>query len=81
MVVARPCDNARSSNALDNKEKIIYFCSILQPGHGKCALLGSSVTVPITNGKFNTGTWQGLWLCEHRYSGGESIVLLLDRIS
>jgi len=46
------------------------------PGHGKCALMGSSVTVPITNGKFNTGTWQGLWLCEHRYSGGPRKVVI-----
>ncbi|MBJ6117687.1 YjbQ family protein [Pontibacter sp. BT310] len=36
------------------------------PAHLKAALLGSSVTVPITNGKFNLGTWQGIYLCEHR---------------
>ncbi|MBB6609639.1 YjbQ family protein [Pontibacter sp. Tf4] len=36
------------------------------PAHLKAALLGSSVTVPITNGKFNMGTWQGIYLCEHR---------------
>ncbi|KAF6029374.1 hypothetical protein EB796_012312 [Bugula neritina] len=40
------------------------------PAHAKCALMGTSVTIPITKGKFNTGTWQGLWLCEHRYNGG-----------
>jgi secondary thiamine-phosphate synthase enzyme len=36
------------------------------PAHLKASLLGSSVTVPITGGKFNLGTWQGIYLCEHR---------------
>ncbi len=36
------------------------------PAHIKAALLGSSVTVPVTNGRFNLGTWQGIYLCEHR---------------
>ncbi len=36
------------------------------PAHIKAVLLGSSVTVPITNGRFNLGTWQGIYLCEHR---------------
>jgi secondary thiamine-phosphate synthase enzyme len=36
------------------------------PAHLKAALLGSSVTVPITDGKLNLGTWQGIYLCEHR---------------
>jgi len=36
------------------------------PAHLKAALLGSSVTIPITNGKLNLGTWQGIYLCEHR---------------
>jgi secondary thiamine-phosphate synthase enzyme len=40
------------------------------PGHAKAALLGCSVTVPITRGTLNLGTWQGLYLCEHRNSGG-----------
>lgn len=34
--------------------------------HIKSSLLGSSVMVPITNGRFNLGTWQGIYLCEHR---------------
>lgn len=38
--------------------------------HIKSSLLGSSVTIPITNGKFNLGTWQGVYLCEHRNNGG-----------
>ncbi|KAK6166613.1 hypothetical protein SNE40_023264 [Patella caerulea] len=36
------------------------------PAHVKAALLGSSVTIPITQGQLNLGTWQGVWLCEHR---------------
>ena len=36
------------------------------PAHLKASLLGSSVTIPITNGKLALGTWQGIYLCEHR---------------
>lgn len=36
--------------------------------HIKSSLLGSSVTIPITGGAFNFGTWQGIFLCEHRES-------------
>ena len=38
--------------------------------HIKSSLMGSSVTVPITKGVFNMGTWQGVYLCEHRNRGG-----------
>lgn len=40
------------------------------PAHIKSSLLGSSVSVPVTNGRFNMGTWQGIYLCEHRDYGG-----------
>ncbi len=40
------------------------------PAHIKAALFGSSVTIPVTNGRFNLGTWQGIYLCEHRNRGG-----------
>jgi secondary thiamine-phosphate synthase enzyme len=40
------------------------------PAHIKAVLLGASVTIPITNGRFNLGTWQGIYLCEHRNHGG-----------
>jgi len=36
------------------------------PAHLKAALLGSSVTIPITRGRLAFGTWQGIYLCEHR---------------
>ncbi|TGO29959.1 hypothetical protein BPAE_0009g00560 [Botrytis paeoniae] len=38
------------------------------PAHIKSALVGASVTIPITNGKLNTGTWQGIWYLEFRSS-------------
>ena len=38
--------------------------------HIKSSLLGHSVSIPITNGKLNLGTWQGIYLCEHRNNGG-----------
>lgn len=40
------------------------------PAHLKAALLGSSVLIPITSGELNLGTWQGIYLCEHRNRGG-----------
>ena len=40
------------------------------PAHIKAALLGSSVTVPVRDGRFHLGTWQGIYLCEHRNHGG-----------
>jgi secondary thiamine-phosphate synthase enzyme len=40
------------------------------PAHLKAALLGSSVLIPVTNGQLNLGTWQGIYLCEHRNYGG-----------
>lgn len=36
------------------------------PAHIKAAMIGHSVTIPITNGKLNLGTWQGIYLCEFR---------------
>lgn len=40
------------------------------PAHLKSSILGSSVSIPITKGKLNLGTWQGIYLCEHRNRGG-----------
>lgn len=40
------------------------------PAHLKAAMLGSSVMIPITNGNLTLGTWQGIYLCEHRNHGG-----------
>jgi len=40
------------------------------PAHIKSSLLGCSVSVPISSGRLNLGTWQGIYLCEHRNHGG-----------
>lgn len=40
------------------------------PAHIKASLLGPSVTLPVRDGSFHVGTWQGIYLCEHRDSGG-----------
>ncbi len=46
------------------------------PAHVKAALLGSSVTIPVADGSLALGTWQGIYLCEHRdsASGRELVV-------
>ena len=46
------------------------------PAHLKASILGSSLTVPVTNGRLNLGTWQGIYLCEHREHGGERTLVL-----
>ena len=48
------------------------------PAHIKASLLGNSVSIPITNGRLNLGTWQGIYLCEHRnYGGGRNLVITI----
>ncbi len=44
--------------------------------HIKASLLGPSVTIPVTNGRLNLGTWQGVYLCEHRNHGGSRQLIL-----
>lgn len=46
--------------------------------HIKATIIGSSVTIPVTNGRLNLGTWQGIYLCEHRnYGGAREIVVTI----
>ena len=45
------------------------------PAHLKASILGSSVSVPISYGKLNLGTWQGIYLCEHRNKAYERKVV------
>lgn len=40
------------------------------PAHAKASILGNSLTLPITGGRLNLGTWQGIYLCELRDCGG-----------
>ncbi|WNL40045.1 secondary thiamine-phosphate synthase enzyme YjbQ [Halomonas sp. PAMB 3264] len=46
------------------------------PAHLKASLLGASVQVPVTRGRLNLGTWQGIYLCEHRDHGGRRRLVL-----
>ncbi|MDF1610701.1 secondary thiamine-phosphate synthase enzyme YjbQ [Stygiobacter electus] len=46
--------------------------------HIKSTLIGTSLNIPISNGRFNLGTWQGIYLCEHRnYGGNRKIVVTI----
>ncbi|WP_121809325.1 secondary thiamine-phosphate synthase enzyme YjbQ [Mucilaginibacter kameinonensis] len=46
------------------------------PAHLKAAMLGSSVTIPIRNGRLALGMWQGIYLCEHRNHGGNRMLVI-----
>jgi len=49
------------------------------PAHIKSTLVGCSLTIPLSKGKLALGTWQGVWLCEHRDAGSSrSIVVTLN---
>jgi secondary thiamine-phosphate synthase enzyme len=49
------------------------------PAHIKAALLGPSVTIPMANGRLLLGTWQGIYLCEHRnHARGRRLVITLQ---
>jgi secondary thiamine-phosphate synthase enzyme len=52
-----------------------YFSHTLEgpedmPAHVKASVLGSSVVIPVSDGRLALGTWQGIYLCEHRNDGG-----------
>ena len=46
------------------------------PAHIKSSLLGSGITIPITNGRLNLGTWQGIYLNEHRDKAQERTIVI-----
>lgn len=57
------------------KENEPYYDHTLEgaddmPAHAKSSLIGVSITIPITNGRLNLGTWQGIYLYEFRNYGG-----------
>ena len=57
------------------RENEPYYDHVLEgaddmPAHAKSSLFGVSITIPITNGRLNLGTWQGIYLCEFRNYGG-----------
>lgn len=63
------------------KENEPYYTHTIEgsddmPAHIKSTLTDSSITIPITNGKLNLGTWQGVFLCEFRNRGGRRKLVL-----
>ena len=46
------------------------------PAHLKASLLGASVTIPVSNGALALGTWQGIYLCEHRNNGNRRTIVI-----
>lgn len=46
------------------------------PAHLKASMLGSSVMIPVRNGRLALGTWQGIYLCEHRNRGGSRNLII-----
>jgi len=46
------------------------------PAHIKASLLGSSLNIPVSDGQLRLGTWQGIYLCEHRNQGGRRRVVV-----
>lgn len=62
-------------------ENASYFIHTMEgpddmPAHIKASLMGASVQLPITKGELNLGTWQGIYLCEHRNHGGSRRLVL-----
>lgn len=63
------------------KENEPYYVHTLEgpddmPAHLKASILGASLNIPISNGRLNLGTWQGIYLCEHRNHGGSRRLVL-----
>ena len=58
-----------------------YFSHTLEgpddmPAHIKASLTGSSLVLPVSRGRLTLGTWQGIYLCEHRNNGGSRRVVV-----
>ena len=65
------------------KEREPYYRHTMEgdddiPAHAKASLIGPSLTIPITDGRLNLGTWQGIYLCEFRnYGGSRKLVVTI----
>jgi len=62
-------------------ENAPYYTHLLEgpddmPAHIKTAMIGTHVTIPVTGGRLNLGTWQGIYLCEFRNRGGRRKLVL-----
>ena len=65
----------------DNVDTKSYYTHIYEgaddmPAHIKSSLLGQSITIPITEKKLNLGTWQGIYLGEHRNYAGSRVLII-----
>ena len=63
------------------KENAPYYVHTLEgaddmPAHLKASILGNNLSIPITDGRLNLGTWQGIYLCEHRNRGGRRRIVV-----
>jgi secondary thiamine-phosphate synthase enzyme len=61
-------------------EDAVYWTHTIEgpddmPGHIKASLLGPALSLPVRRGRFALGTWQGIYLCEHRNDGGARTLL------
>ena len=65
------------------KERETYYRHTMEgdddmPAHAKASMIGTSLTIPITDGRLNLGTWQGIYLCEFRnYGGSRKLVVTI----
>ena len=62
-------------------ENAPYFVHTIEgpddmPAHIKASVMGASVTIPVRDGRLNLGTWQGIYLCEHRNRAGARRVVV-----
>jgi secondary thiamine-phosphate synthase enzyme len=62
-------------------ESAAYWSHVLEgsddmPAHIKASLFGPTVTVPVRDGQLELGTWQGVYLCEHREHGGPRTIVV-----
>lgn len=73
------CDLWMSKN--DLRDQLYWIFLMFQPAHVKACFLGSSLSIPITDGKLALGTWQGIWLGEHRdHAGSRKLVVTLTGV-
>jgi len=71
---------------LNHLPLLMLLMSLYQPtasftpsAHCKSSMFGSSVTIPISRGRLALGTWQGVWLCEHRdRASGRRLVVTMQ---
>ena len=76
--VRRDMENYFNRNVKENEPYYVHTSEGADdmPAHIKSSLLGTTLSIPVTDGKLNLGTWQGIYLCEHRNHGGNRKLLI-----